>query len=205
MQQPDHDIRIARTTQATPRRVISLGLVGALHLILVYALVSGLAQTLIQKLPDEFKVATVQDKPEVKPPPPPPPPLEQPPPPFVPPPDIVIESAPMTNAITTQDKQPVVVHQSVATPVSIGRPHQCADRYPDMSMRLKEAGTTVLAFTVGTDGSVSGVSVAQSSGYPRLDDAAVSCAGRWRYKAATQDGVAQAVSWKAQVQWVLPK
>lgn len=198
------------TAQATPRRIISLVLVGLLHVILVYALVSGLAQSLVKKGLDEIKVATVQDKPDVKPPPPPPPPMKEPPPPFVPPPDIVIETAaPVTNAITTQDKQPVIVKPEPtpiqSTPVSIGRPHVCNDKYPDMSFRMKEEGTTLLAFTVAPDGSVSNVSVANSSGSSRLDDAAVKCAGRWKYKAATQGGQSVAVSWKAQVQWVLPK
>jgi protein TonB len=74
-----------------------------------------------------------------------------------------------------------------------------------MSMRMKEEGTTTLAFTVNADGSVSGVSVATSSGSPRLDEAAISCASRWRYKAATQAGQAVSLPWKAAVQWVLPK
>lgn len=210
MQRPDHDLRIAPASQATPRRLISLGLVGIIHIILIYALVSGLAQNLVKKGIEEIKVATVEEKPDVKPPPPPPPKLEEPPPPFVPPPDIVIETvAPVTNTITTQDVKPTPPAPPkpviASTPVSIGRPHTCGNVYPDISIRMKEEGTTTLAFTVNTDGSVSNVSVANSSGSSRLDDAAVSCASRWRYKAATQEGQSVAVSWKAAVQWVLPK
>jgi len=210
MQQPDHDLRIAPTAQATPRRLISLGLVGLIHVVLIYALVSGLAQNLVKKGIEEIKVATVEEKPDVKPPPPPPPKLELPPPPFVPPPDIVIQTeAPVTNTITTQDVKPTPPAPPkpviASTPVSIGRPHECSNKYPEMSMRMKEEGTTVLSFTVGTDGSVSGVAVAGSSGSPLLDEAAISCASRWRYKAATTGGQAIAVPWKAQVQWVLPK
>lgn len=200
-----------QTAQATPRRMISLGLVGLLHVVLIYALASGLAQNLVKKGLDEIKVATVEEKPEVKPPPPPPPKLEEPPPPFVPPPDIVIETAaPVTNAITTQDKAPTPPAPPkpapiASTPISIGKPHVCGQAYPDISIRMKEEGTTTLAFTVETDGSVSNVSVANSSGSSRLDDAAVKCAGRWKYKAATQEGQAVALQWKAAVQWVLPK
>jgi len=208
MQQPDHDIRISTSAAATPRRVISLGLVGVIHFVLIYALVSGLAQDLVKKGIEEIKVATVEDKPIDKPPPPPPPPLEQPPPPFVPPPDIVIETAaPVTNTITTQDVRPVIPPPPkappVSTPVSIGRPHVCTQNYPALSQRLKEEGTTVLSFTVGTDGGVTNVAVATSSGFSRLDDASVSCAQRWRYKAATSEGQAVAVPWKAQVVWKL--
>lgn len=204
MQQPDHDIRIASSVQATPRRVISLGLVGALHLVLVYALVSGLAQTLIQKLPDEFKVATVEDKPIDKPPPPPPPPMEAPPPPFVPPPDIDIAAdvAP-ANTITTQDTVKVPPKQAVSTPVSIGRAHTCQQYYPSLSQRLQEEGTVMLSFTISTDGSVSNPSVSKSSGIPRLDEAALSCVPHWRYKAATQDGQPVTTQWQAAVQFKL--
>ncbi|HEY1711200.1 MAG TPA: energy transducer TonB [Rhizomicrobium sp.] len=210
MQQPDHDIRIARATQATPRRLISLGIVGLLHLVFIYALVTGLAQSLVKKGIDEIKVATVQDKPVDKPPPPPPPPLEQPPPPFVPPPDIVIENAAPVTTITTQDRQPVITPPPpapkaapVTTPISIGRPHSCQQVYPEMSQRLNEEGTTTLAFTVDTEGNVSNVSVANSSGHDRLDQAAISCAQHWKYKAATSDGQAVALPWKANVQWKL--
>jgi protein TonB len=207
MQQPDHDIRIQPSAQATPRRVISLALVGVLHVILIYALASGLAQTLVKKGLEEIKVATVEDKPIDKPPPPPPPKLEEPPPPFVPPPDIVIDTAVAPpNAITTQNvvkEPPPAPRQVVATPVSIGRPHVCQQNYPALSMRLQEEGTTMLSFHVTADGSVSGVSVSKSSGFQRLDDAAVSCAQRWRYKAATQDGNAVEVPWQAQVVWKL--
>jgi len=75
--------------------------------------------------------------------------------------------------------------------------------YPPISKRLGETGTTVLSFLIGTDGNVRDVGVATSSGSQRLDDAAVSCAASWRYKAAIQSGVPVEVKWKAQVQWVL--
>jgi protein TonB len=209
MQQPDHDLRIAPTAQATPRRLISLALVGIIHVVLIYALVSGLAQNLVKKGIQEIKIATVEEKPEEKLPPPPPPKLELPPPPFIPPPDFVIQTeAPVTNTITTQDVKPVPPAPKpviASTPVSIGRPHECSNKYPEMSMRMKESGTTTLAFTVGTDGGVTGISVANSSGSPRLDEAAISCASRWRYKAATTGGQAIAVPWKANVVWNLPK
>jgi protein TonB len=207
MQQPDHDIRIQQTSQATPRRVISLALVGVLHVILIYALASGLAQSLVKKGLDEIKVATVEDKPIDKPPPPPPPKLEEPPPPFVPPPDIVIETAVAPpNAITTQNvvkEPPPAPRQVISTPVSIGRAHTCVQNYPALSQRLQEEGTATLSFTINTDGSVSNPSVTKSSGYPRLDDAAMACVPRWKYKPATQDGQPVATQWQAAVQFKL--
>ncbi|MEI9931676.1 MAG: energy transducer TonB [Rhizomicrobium sp.] len=58
---------------------------------------------------------------------------------------------------------------------------------------------------VTPDGNVSDVTVAKSSGFDSLDNAAVSCAGHWHYKPATQDGQAVETSWQANVQWKIPR
>src|SRR4029077_3369449 len=87
----------------------------------VYAIVSGLAATLIQKLPEELKVAVEQEKIIRKPPPPPPPQVDIPPPPVAPPPEINIQmDVPQQSTITVTNKPPPppVVHQAVSTPVS---------------------------------------------------------------------------------------
>ncbi len=206
MQQPDHDLKIVTTAQRTPRSVISLVLVVGLHLIFIYALISGLAQNLVKKGLEEIKVATVEP-PKVKPPPPPPPPMELPPPPFVPPPDVVIEApAFVPPPIVTQSVQPVVVappRAPVSTPISIGRAHSCLQNYPPISQRNNEEGTTLMSFTVNVDGSVSDPSVAKSSGFQRLDEAALSCVLRWKYKPATQDGQPVAAQNQANVVWKL--
>src|ERR1700674_1461103 len=101
MEQPLHDLRPyqATTAQATPRRVISIGLVALIHLLAIYGLATGVAQNFIRKQVEEFKAEVIPPKQEVvKPPPPPPPELVKPPPPFVPPPDISIQSeAPVQN------------------------------------------------------------------------------------------------------------
>jgi TonB family protein len=50
---------------------------------------------------------------------------------------------------------------------------------------------------------VTDVTIAKSSGFPRLDEATISCVGRWKYKAATQDGNPVTMAWQANVQWKL--
>jgi protein TonB len=75
--------------------------------------------------------------------------------------------------------------------------------YPPISQRLGEEGVTLLAFTVTTDGGVANITVAKSSGSERLDSAAVSCAGSWRYKPAIEAGKPVSVSWKTNVVWKL--
>ena len=54
-----------------------------------------------------------------------------------------------------------------------------------------------------TDGSVSNVAVAKSSGHDRLDQAAVSCAQSWHYKPASQNGQPVEVPWQTAVKWQL--
>lgn len=89
------------------------------------------------------------------------------------------------------------------SPISIGIPHTCTN-YPQDAIMAHAAGTTILAFQITTDGRPKDIAVAQSSGYPSLDSAAIDCASRWLYKPATHDGQAVAVAWKAAVQWILP-
>ncbi len=184
--------------------MVALGASTVLVIVFGWALSTGLANTLVEKLPDVIHVDVVKDKIEKKEPPPPPPEMKAPPPPFVPPPDIVIETnAPApTDAITTQSKQRTP--PPISTPASVGRPHVCGnDYYPAISKRLGEQGTTVLGFTITAEGRVENVHVTKSSGSERLDNAAVTCAERWHYKPAVQAGRPVAVPWRAAVQWRL--
>jgi len=186
----------------SPKRLPALAASTVIVIGFAWALSTGLAQTLVEKLPDEIKIDVLKEKIEKKEPPPPPPELKAPPPPFVPPPDIVIQSeAPPTNTITTQSKIPT--QQLISSPASIGKPHVCMQDYPAISVRLGEQGTTTLGFTITADGHVENVHVVNSSGSDRLDHAAVNCAESWRYKAAVRDNQPVAVPWKADVKWVL--
>lgn len=56
--------------------------------------------------------------------------------------------------------------------------------YPQLSRRLREQGTVLLELTVLANGTVANVIVLSSSGYPRLDQAALSAVQQWRYQPA---------------------
>jgi TonB family protein len=76
--------------------------------------------------------------------------------------------------------------------------------YPLESMRAEEEGTTNIVFTIDVDGSVSGASIAKSSGYARLDDAAMQALMSCKYQPLLVNGVPQK-SWTAQnFVWKLP-
>jgi periplasmic protein TonB len=192
--------------QATPRRLFSVAAVALFHLVVIYAIATGLASQLIQKLPEDLTTQVIKEKPpdQNKLPPPPPPELVKPPPPFVPPPDINVQAETTTNAIT-QVTTKVETKPQITSPASIGRPHTCPQMkwYPPQAIRLNHEGTTTLSFTVGTDGSISNITVANSSGHDELDQAAVSCAAGWTYKPAIQNGQPVAVPWKTSVRWNL--
>jgi periplasmic protein TonB len=98
--------------QADPRRhLMGISLVVAFHLIVVYALVTGLAKKVVDvvRAPIETKVIE-----EIKKPPPlpevvlpPPPKLDAPPPPYIPPPEVQIAAPPPPQpAITASTPTP---------------------------------------------------------------------------------------------------
>jgi protein TonB len=59
--------------------------------------------------------------------------------------------------------------------------HNPAPAYPVMSRRLGEQGRVVLNVRVLADGMPGKVEVRTSSGFPRLDQAALEAVGRWRF------------------------
>lgn len=61
--------------------------------------------------------------------------------------------------------------------------------YPPLSKRLGEEGVVRLNILVNPDGSVARLEVAKSSGYPRLDEAAMKTVqSSWKFEPARQDG-----------------
>src|SRR5260221_8627084 len=89
------------------RRLTGLVAVVAFHVVLVYALVHGLARKIVEvvRAPLETKIIEeIKAPPPDKPPPPPPPKLAMPPPPYIPPPEVTVQvsvAAPTITAVTT--------------------------------------------------------------------------------------------------------
>lgn len=65
--------------------------------------------------------------------------------------------------------------------------------YPALSKRMGEQGRVVVRTLIGTDGHAQEVQLAQSSGFERLDQAALKAAREWRYVPGKRDGVPQAM------------
>lgn len=60
--------------------------------------------------------------------------------------------------------------------------------YPPESIRRGEKGCTMIRYLIQADGSVGERIIVTSSGYPKIDQAALSVVGRWRFRPAIQNG-----------------
>ncbi len=65
--------------------------------------------------------------------------------------------------------------------------------YPRMSKRLGEQGTVVLRVLIGVNGQAEKIEIYKSSGFDRLDQAAIETAAKWRYKPGQRMGKVEAL------------
>lgn len=180
------------------KHLVGIGLVVVLHLLIVWAINSGLARAFVKKIKGPVEAVLLEDqKPDIPPPPPPPPPKSLPPPPaYVPPVDVPVSAPAAANAIAAVSNTPVpptpIAPVAKAEPVRTAAVVNSANcekpEYPSASRRLEEEGTVFLRFLVGADGKVVQAEVEKSSGYKRLDEAARAGLSRCQFKPATVDG-----------------
>ena len=204
-------------------RITALIIVALIHILVGYALVTGLAYEAAKKVIQ--KVTTVDIKEEVKkeePPPPPPKKADVPPPPIVaPPPKVNLAPPPMVTTVAEPPPAPPPVIQLPApaapppprfTPKGAspkGNPGNWAttNDYPSRALREEREGTTGFRVSVGPDGRVTDCSVTSSSGHADLDQATCdNVRRRARFTPAT-DGEGQPTtgSYSNRVRWVIPK
>ena len=75
--------------------------------------------------------------------------------------------------------------------------------YPPMSRRLGEQGKVVVRVLIGVDGSAQAAEIRESSGYERLDQAALDTVRRWRYVPGKRGGVPEAMWFNVPINFVL--
>lgn len=66
-------------------------------------------------------------------------------------------------------------------------------RVPYEARRKKQGGTVLLRLVIGSDGRVDQISIARTSGFESLDQAALQAVRRWVWKPLIRDGVAVAL------------
>ncbi len=107
--------------QADPRRhLVGITVVIAVHALVVYALVSGLANKVIDVVRAPIETKVIEEVKKPPPPPeivlPPPPKLEAPPPPYIPPPEVQIATPPPPQPTISVAPSPVPPPPTVMTP-----------------------------------------------------------------------------------------
>ncbi|QIK96312.1 energy transducer TonB [Sphingomonas sp. HDW15A] len=179
----------AQRRQMSSNRTAAIVIVGLIHLVLGYAIITGLAYNVAKKAVEDLKTFDVEDEP---PPPeePPPPPEDTPlpPPPMVSAPPPLVQTQIQTPQIqTTPVIQPPMPPTPVVTPPAppapppaprITQPKSVVgslqglirnDDYPPNAIENDEQGTVSVVLTIGTNGRVSDCSVSGSSGSRTLD------------------------------------
>lgn len=185
--------------QMSGNKVTALIIVAIIHIVLGYALVTGLAYSAAKKVLQ--KVTTIDIEEEVKkeePPPPPPKKVDMPPPPVkvVVPPTKINVAPPQAPPIDTTPIPPPPAPIILPPPPSAPPPPRFTpkgatpknqgswaariqENYPTRAFREERQGRVGVRVTIGADGRVTGCSVTSSSGSPDLDSAA--CDGMMRY------------------------
>jgi protein TonB len=178
-------------TRSAPRRTGMLILVAGLHVLIIYGLmiatgvvhqpafVAPLEAVFVPEATQPEEQPEVKIKPEIEQPVT----TDQPPPPEVqfeesvtPPSEVPIPSS--ANAISGSQQQG-------APAKDLKTANRVDPTYPPASRRAGEQGTVRLKVLVDTNGRPSNVEVSQSSGFARLDEAAVQAVRKWRFEAAT--------------------
>jgi protein TonB len=75
--------------------------------------------------------------------------------------------------------------------------------YPALSKRLGEQGKVVVRVLIGVDGTAQQAEIRTSSGYDRLDQAALATVLKWRYVPGRRGGVAEAMWFNVPINFVL--
>ena len=183
------------------RRTVIFLTIAGVHVLLIYGFTSGLAQHVVQSLP-QVTHALVLEKTTPQRPVPPPPTidvkpltgrihLEGLPPPSFEFPAQTNTGPEVTNGpeVITAPQPPPALHRQLGGPGK-GFPNP-DDFYPAASRRLAETGATTVQVCVDTRGRLaSDPVVTQSSGIERLDDGALKLAraGSGHYRPSTENG-----------------
>lgn len=215
------------------RHTVGIGIVLALHLLLGWAVVSGLAQRVVDviKAPIETKIIE-ETKPPPPPPPenlPPPPKFAPPPPSFVPPPEVNVNPPPTPAPTITVTREapppaPVVIAPppAPAAPPAPPPPPRVPVRteprlnfattcdkpeYTRQARQAEATGSTVILFTMGTDGVVTEASIERSSGptreHKQLDRLALEAVRACKGTPGTLDGKPEKLTSRVTYEWKL--
>lgn len=204
--------------QMSGNKVTALIIVALLHILLGYALVTGLAYSAAKKVIQ--KVTTVDIEEEVEEPDEPPPPpkkVEQaPPPPVAPPVKINVATKPpeIQTVTTPPPPAPIVLAPPAPAPPPPPPPPKPAtprnnpgtwatpNDYPSRALREDREGTTTFRVTIDDRGRVANCQIVASSGHSDLDEATCKNVSRRARFRKPSDGYGS--TYTNRVRWVIP-
>jgi protein TonB len=208
MQNTNAILHRSTTAAGKPQKhIVMIGLVAAIHVAAIYALVAGLVPSTIVTIFTPSKFIPIPPPDEKLRKDDPIPNVEKtfidPKVPVAHEPDVNVQhDAEQTIIVARGDDHPVQIVPPTAAS-SLGGTHTIPP-YLEMSIRMQEHGTVTLRLAIGADGGVSDAAIVTSSGSDRLDQAAVAWVkSHWRYKPATRDGAAVASTTLAAVRFDL--
>jgi protein TonB len=178
-------------------RLANATMVVLLHAMLGYAMLYVSVKNDLIQLPPSISVRLlpmIEEKPEpARPLPPPPKPQVRKQPVAQPQPVLAVASPTATSSFTVAPQPPAppprpVVAAPPPAPVAVVAARFDADYlhnpkpvYPALSRRMNEEGKVLLKVRVSAQGTALDVAISKSSGFPRLDAAAVDAVTRWRF------------------------
>lgn len=177
------------------RNAPGIAAVVAFHVLIGWALVSGLARKVVDviKAPLETRIIEDVKTPPPEPPPPPPPKLAAPPPPFVPPPEIHVQvpqsaPAPAITTVTTAPPPPRPVAAPLAPPAPAAPPvrkefkaaHRVTPAYPRKAQRAGLSGRVVAQALVDPSGAVKEVRIVSSTNSV-FDGEVIRALSQWKF------------------------
>lgn len=205
------------------KHALGIGLVVAMHLLLGWAMVTGLARKVVEvvRVPIEARIieATAPSPPpEVRPPPPPK--LAPPPPSFVPPPEVAINPppapapsitvtpvAPPPTAIAPPAPEAPPAPPPPATAPSLDFNRCEKPEYNAAARRAEAQGITVVVYTMDIDGRIADARIERSSGPTRehrmLDNLTLAAVKACRGRPGTIDGKPQRLTSRVEYVWKL--
>ena len=209
----------AQQQRSPGKHLAGIAFVIIFHIFVIWALVTGLAQKVVEVVKAPLEIKLIQEFKKPPPPdtpPPPPPKFAAPPPPFIPPPEVniavpppVVDTIQVTTKVATPEPfvpppAPAPVRQVQRTAAVIDAKQCEQPEYPVASLRSEETGTVLLHFLIGLDGHVIDSKIESSSGHPRLDRAARDALSNCIFKPGTVDGKPEQSWAKIQYVWRLP-
>jgi protein TonB len=186
MEHPTHDILMVSNRRGlTKQRMLGYALSGLVNLGLIAVLIEGLAVHYLRHETEELKAQVIQQaQPEKA--------VDIPKPTLIVPKDVVAPP----EIVVQQPQQTIQTRTAVASSAPASRANginstHTTPPYPPNARRNGQEGAVVLHIMISAQGDVTSATVSRTSGVPELDQTAVNWViGHWKYRPATDNGVA---------------